>query len=213
MDTFTLLILFVSYVLFDVNYFIRLFFTTLSTFFRKKNTPFEETVVYGVCTTNDLDFVGHMNNTRYLREMDFARIDFWIRNGVYMAIRKSGSNLAHAGCSVRYRRAVQFLQCFRITTKLVYWEERYAYLEQRLETVHDGFVRAVVLAKQTIGGPGRNFEQGLEAVLGSKAPPSPLPPPDVASWIECNQRSSKSLRPDQVVQDEGTFASEEDCLR
>lgn len=95
------IILLILYIAFDVNYFIRvLFLIGLGPIFKKKSHIFGTTTIggttffifsYGLCiiflssyyvfknclgwcTTQDLDiFMRHMNNSRYLRDLDFAR--------------------------------------------------------------------------------------------------------------------------------------------
>ena len=53
----------------------------------------------------------------------------------------------------RYRRSIDFLVPFKLVTKLVFWDERSLYFEQRFVSLHDGFVRAVALCKNTcVGG-------------------------------------------------------------
>jgi hypothetical protein len=41
--------------------------------FRKPAALTDEVVVYSICSTSDIDYFCHMNNARYLRELDFAR--------------------------------------------------------------------------------------------------------------------------------------------
>ena len=60
-------------VYFDVFWFTRLAYVKLASFFRPAITLGEEGVQHSVCITTDLDFYFHMNNSRYLREMDFGR--------------------------------------------------------------------------------------------------------------------------------------------
>ncbi|QQP37611.1 Uncharacterized protein FKW44_017932, partial [Caligus rogercresseyi] len=73
-----------SFLLFDVPWFLRLSYVLISSRFgrRIKKIGEEEGVIYGICSTQDLDFMGHMNNVRYLRELDFARFDFFLRSGL-----------------------------------------------------------------------------------------------------------------------------------
>lgn len=45
--------------------------------------------IIGICTSQDVDiFIRHMNNARYLRELDFARFHFYGLNGLYEGVRK-----------------------------------------------------------------------------------------------------------------------------
>lgn len=44
----------------------------------------------GICTSQDVDiFIRHMNNARYLRELDFARFHYYALSGLYEEIKKS----------------------------------------------------------------------------------------------------------------------------
>lgn len=152
----------------------------------------EESVVYGVCTTTDLDVLLHMNNTRYLREMDFGRMDFFGRNGIFLHLRNAGNGLVMSACSIRYRRSVTPFQVFRIRTKLLYWDDRNFYVEHRLETIHDNFVRAVSIVKQTIVG-----SMTVPDVLGHLAGDTIERPPltaEVEKWIQSNELSSQRFR-------------------
>ena len=54
--------------------------------------------------------------------------------------------LQHAAI-VRYRRPLNLFTPFRLNTKLVWFDARSLYFEHRFITLHDGFVRAVAIAK------------------------------------------------------------------
>lgn len=76
-------------------------------------------LVLGICFTQDIDFIlKHMNNARYLRELDFARFHFYYRSGIYLAILKKGGGGVQSACSIRYRRALPIFTPFKITTKV-----------------------------------------------------------------------------------------------
>lgn len=61
---------------------------------------------------SDLDWLLHMSNSKYLREADFGRIDFWLRTGVYQQMRKLGRNvgLVLGAMSIRYRKELVLFQ-------------------------------------------------------------------------------------------------------
>ncbi len=40
----------------------------------------EEGVILSLCAPTDTDYFCHMNNARYLREMDFGRFDYYFRS-------------------------------------------------------------------------------------------------------------------------------------
>lgn len=73
----------------------------------------------GLCTTQDVDiFIRHMNNARYLRELDFARFHYYGQTGLYEAIKKHRGGAVQGASSVRYRRSIPIFSAYRIETKV-----------------------------------------------------------------------------------------------
>ena len=66
--------------------------------------------VYSACWPNHIDPFLHMNNSRYLREMDFGRYDFYVRTGLARQFADTVLN----GCMVRYRRAISVFTPFKV---------------------------------------------------------------------------------------------------
>lgn len=60
----------------------------------------------------------HMNNARYLREIDFARFHYFIKTEAFFMMRKMGATAVIGGLSARYRRPIPFLMMYKITTKV-----------------------------------------------------------------------------------------------
>lgn len=76
-------------------------------------------LVSGICLSNDVDtLLYHMNNARYLRELDFARVDFYERSGLYKAIKAKGGAVVQGACTVRYRRFIRPFSVFKIHSKV-----------------------------------------------------------------------------------------------
>lgn len=73
----------------------------------------------GICLTSDIDvLLYHMNNARYLREVDFARIDFYQRTGLLSHIRAKGGGVVQGAATVRYRRFIRPFTVFRIDSRV-----------------------------------------------------------------------------------------------
>lgn len=73
----------------------------------------------GFCTTNDVDiFLRHMNNARYVRELDFARFHFYETTGLYGAIVKNKGTALQSASFIRYRRTIPIFTAYRVTTKV-----------------------------------------------------------------------------------------------
>lgn len=73
-----------------------------------------------ICTTTDVDaLLYHMNNARYLRELDFARADFYERTDLYREVCSQGSGVVQGAATIRYRRFIKPLTIFKITSKVI----------------------------------------------------------------------------------------------
>lgn len=154
--------------------------------------------VYGTVTPHDLDYLGHMNNSRYLRECDFARFHHYMRNGFFMASRKLGANMVVGASTIRYRRSLNFREAFVIRTKVLGWDDKAFYLEQRFVSQKDGFVSAVMLCRQNV--VRSSPEQIIEHVCKKKIE-CPEFPEDLKHWINYISTSSQALRAESGLED------------
>lgn len=76
-------------------------------------------LISGICLSTDVDtLLYHMNNARYLRELDFARVDFYERTQLYRTIRSKKGAVVQGACTIRYRRFVRPFSCYKITSKV-----------------------------------------------------------------------------------------------
>lgn len=184
----------ILYVLFDVNYFLRLAVTIgLGRLFQKKKKILDTTTIYGICTTQDVDlFLKHMNNARYLRELDFARFHYYDRSGIYSAVSKRGGGAVQGASSTRYRRAIPIITPYKVTTKMIYWEDKHFYLEHQFISLTDNFVRAVVLSRQTVTG----LNVPVAEIIAEVEPDVRRPemPKDLELWLQSMDVSSQKLK-------------------
>lgn len=183
------------YAIWDVNYFIRVVFTVgLARIFGRRRRITDCTSIWSVCTTQDVDiFLRHMNNARYVRELDFARFHYYAVTGLYEEVRRQRGGAVQGASSVRYRRTIPIFSAYRIETQLVWWDEKAIYLEQRFVTSGDNFVRAVALSKQCITNVDvvelmKRFPEGKER---------PEQPEELRVWLEAIEISSQKLRKDK----------------
>jgi len=190
---------------FDVYWFLRLAYTRLVSYIRHPIAITDDSVVYSICSTTDIDFFCHMNNAKYFKELDFARFDFYFRSGLsdYIEARREIYVVQHAAM-IRYRRPLNFLTPFIVKTKMVYYDQRSLYFEQSFISKPDNFIRAVALCKNTLVNCNvmammkelYNLDQDfLEC------------PPDLAKFIEANDISSNKLKMKGHPISEGTSLS------
>lgn len=185
----------ILYFLFDVNYFVRIILTILwGRFFEKKIKLFDTTTIYGICITPDIDLAfKHMNNARYLRELDFARFHFYDKSGIYAGIVKRGGSAVQGASSIRYRRAIPIFTSYKVTTKLIYWEDKHFYLEHQFISLTDNFIRAVAISKQTVTG----LKEPVDHIITEIEPEviKPKPTKELQLWLDSMEESSKNLKP------------------
>ncbi|XP_072296946.1 protein THEM6-like [Eucyclogobius newberryi] len=157
-----------------------------------------EQSVDGMVTPHDLDYMGHMNNSRYLRECDFARFHHYMRNGVFMASRKLGARMVVGASTIRYRRSLDFREAFAIRTKVLGWDDKSFYLEQRFVSKKDGFVSAIMLCRQNV--VSSSPEKIIEYVCKKKIE-CPEFPEDLKHWVNYITASSQALRAESGLED------------
>lgn len=111
----------------------------------------------GFCSINDIDmFLTHMNNARYQRELDFARVDFLIRTQIYQTITKLQGKAFFVGAvNVRYRVPIKLFSGFKITSKLLYWDTKSIFLEQNFvgksNIIHARFLSKITVKDCSVG--------------------------------------------------------------
>lgn len=83
----------------------------------------------------DIDISFHMNNGRYLTIADLGRWDMMIRIGFFKKMRKLGWHPVVGASKIWHRRSLLPFQKFELTTQLLFWDQKWIYLEHRYEGV------------------------------------------------------------------------------
>ncbi|XP_050544138.1 protein THEM6-like [Daktulosphaira vitifoliae] len=199
-----LLVFLVLYCIFEVHYFARTLYCAISSCLLKKYVHVLDTTSYSsACITTDVDFLlFHMNNSRYLREIDFARTEFYMRTGLWKAIRDKGGLPVQGGTSIRYRRFIRTFTVYSISSRIVYWDQSSIYMEHRFVSRGDDFINAIVLCRNRVINCDVNqlmeelIAEGAKKCPGNTEAPRTKPecPLEVHHWIQSNLVSSANLR-------------------
>ncbi|EAW82309.1 chromosome 8 open reading frame 55, partial [Homo sapiens] len=147
---------------------------------------------------SDLDLLLHMNNARYLREADFARVAHLTRCGVLGALRELRAHTVLAASCARHRRSLRLLEPFEVRTRLLGWDDRAFYLEARFVSLRDGFVCALLRFRQHL--LGTSPERVVQHLCQRRVEPPELPA-DLQHWISYNEASSQLLRMESGLSD------------
>ena len=131
---------------------------------------------------NDIDINLHLNNARYLSQMDYARTHLLARTGLLGHIIHSRWQPLVGAVWVTYRRSLPLFARFEITSRLVCWDDRWFYIEQTF-TGKSGLA-AVGWVKGTLRNANGlvDPQSVIEAV--SPGTVSPTMPDGMASWNE-----------------------------
>ncbi|KAK2900473.1 hypothetical protein Q8A67_008588 [Cirrhinus molitorella] len=184
---------------FDVWYFLRGSWMVIKSWFQGPiRDVLAEQVIHGRVLLHDLDFMCHMNNARYLRECDFARYAHCTRNGLFLATRALNATMVIGATTIRYRRSLAFGEAFELRTRIVAWDEKSFYMEQRFVSKADGFISAIMLCRQNVirGNPQKILDH-----LCKRKVDCPEISEDLQHWIRFISASSQALRAESGLDD------------
>lgn len=125
----------------------------------------------------DIDVAMHVNNGMYLSLMDLGRFDLMVRSGVWDLMRARGWSPVVGGETISFRKSLNLGQRYTIESKIIGFDDRAIYFEQRMVSGGEIYARAFIAARMVSkAGPVTNEE--IFAVLGD--PPAGLVLPE---WI------------------------------
>ena len=179
-----------------MNLYFRVIYLLIASFFRPRISGiFDVSRIRMRVWPNDLDFNWHMNNGRYLTLMDLGRFDLILRNGLMKLMLKQKSVPILAAAKIRYRLPLAPLQKFDLETRVIAWDAKWVFIEQRFIIV-DGpkkdAIAAIALLKASFYDKKNKTSVPtailLEALNYTGA--SPDLPPHIVKW----QDAEESLR-------------------
>jgi acyl-CoA thioesterase FadM len=139
---------------------------------------------------NDFDLLRHLNNGRYLTLMDLGRFDLIIRMGLFRHLLKRRWYPVVGSATIRYLRSIYAFQKFEMRSRIVCWDEKWFFVEQRFE--REGRLMAVGLIKGLILGPeGKIPPYEVLRLVGFDGP-SPAMPPQIAQWMASEEPAAVS---------------------
>lgn len=89
----------------------------------------------------------HVNNGMYLSLMDLGRFDLMVRSGVWAKMRRSGWSPVVAGETISFRKSLTLGQRYSIESKIIGFDDRAIYFEQRMVSDGEIYVRAYIATR------------------------------------------------------------------
>lgn len=175
-----------------MNLVLRLIRVIILAFFRSPLGFFDTSKLTFRVWPLDLDMNLHMTNSRYLSLMDLGRTDWLIRSGLAKKIYKLKWSPVLGSATIRWRKSLNPFDRITLETKILGWDDKWVYIEQRVSTkdiVHSiAIVKGLFMSKQgTVP-----FQQVVDLIkLGLKSPPLPHL---VNLWVELEEEMRNRLK-------------------
>jgi len=164
-----------------LNLYLRLLKLLLILPFVRRRGVFEPARITFRVWPTDCDLNVHMNNGRYLTFMDLGRIHLIAQTGVLsrLLLRQRLQPML-AAAEISFVRALGPLQRFVLTTRVLAWDEKYFYIEQRFERA--GTLRAVAIVKALFIAHGRRLTPAEVLTAVGINVPAPAMPEMLRHW-------------------------------
>lgn len=140
----------------------------------------EESSVRFRVLPNDLDVNIHMNNGRYLALMDLGRMDLIARMGILGPMLRRRWRPVVGSLMTRFRRPLNPFQNYDLQTRVLGWDEKWFYMEQRFE--RGGETAAIAIVKGLFLCPDGRVSPAEVVALTDEAIDSPPLPAAIAEW-------------------------------
>jgi len=123
----------------------------------------------------DLDTLGHVNNGVYLSLMDLGRLNLLVRSGIWAAFDRVGYYPVVANETISFRKSLQPWQRYVLETRIVGYDEKGVFVEQRFVVDGEIFARAFVRGRflKKSGGVVSLAELAAATGIDTAATPAP----------------------------------------
>jgi acyl-CoA thioesterase FadM len=175
-----------------VNLYLRLLWLLMRLPFVQRGGLFEPARLRFRVLPTDCDLNFHMNNGRYLTFMDLGRVHFLARTGLLRVLFARRWAPVLTAAEISFVRALPPLARFTLVSRLLTWDEKYFYLEQRFE--HHGTLCAVALVKGLfLAGRNKVASSAVLDALGLDLHAPPMPQA-VRHWNDLTSLKKEHVR-------------------
>lgn len=170
-----------------MSLFLRMIAVLIGRFFRPPLKPLDESLLTLRVWPTDLDINAHMNNGRFLTVMDLGRLDLIARTPLGRTVVTFRWQPIVAAALIRYFRPLNPFQKYQLRTRVVGWDEKWFFVEQRFE--RNGELMAIGFVK----GLFRNRRGNVPIADVLKAVDLTVSSPDLPAAVKSWQEAEKAL--------------------
>jgi acyl-CoA thioesterase FadM len=123
----------------------------------------------------DIDLLKHINNGMYLSLMDIGRVDLLMRAGTWQRLSRLGYYPVVGSATMTYRKSITWRQTFTLETRIVGYDERACYVEQRFVVDGEIAARGIMQERFLKRTGGTVSMQELGEALGVDVTTQPVP--------------------------------------
>jgi YbgC/YbaW family acyl-CoA thioester hydrolase len=123
----------------------------------------------------DLDELRHVNNGVYLSMLDLARYELLKRSGIWARMQQARLYPVVAAQTIAYRKSLRLGQRFGIETRILGYDARAVYLEQRFVVHGEIYARAYIQGRFLRRGGGVAPMAEVAAAVGIDIDAHPAP--------------------------------------
>jgi acyl-CoA thioesterase FadM len=164
-----------------MNLYLRLLKVLICIWFSRRKGVMDESRLSFRVWPHDCDLNMHLNNGRYLTFMDLGRIHLIGQMKLLGKLIKNRWMPVLGAAEINFVRPIKPLQRFLLTSRLLAWDEKYFYIEQRF-TVEENKLCAAALVKGLFVAGGEKLKPEDILKLVGQTPPVPEMPDTVKHW-------------------------------
>lgn len=128
----------------------------------------------------DIDLNMHLNNAKYLKFMDRCRLEHTVVTGLLNRMIEARCNAVVANTEISYIRELRPYQQFQVHTRILGWDDKYVYYDQRFESQRKLHTHSLLRVANVYGGKSIS-PQTLQEITGFNQI-SPALPEYVEQW-------------------------------
>ena len=128
----------------------------------------------------DIDLNMHLNNGKYTKIMDRCRLEHAVVTGLLNRMIEARASAVVANSEIAYVRELRPYQRFMVHTRILGWDDKYTYYDQRFDSQRKLPTHALLRLAHMYGGQPTSphaFQAKTGQNKGSRPPAAPAPPP------------------------------------